>query len=92
MLKRVECRVTGRVQMVMFRDFTVRKAKSLGLVGSVKNENDGSVFIVAEGDESRVKNFITLLHKGSIFSRVDNVKVIWFDFIGELSNFKILYN
>ena len=77
--------------MVMFRDFTARKARSLGLVGSVKNENDGSLFVVAEGDENKLKELIILLRKGSILSRVDSVEVSWFDSCSEFFDFKILY-
>ena len=91
MIQKIECKITGRVQMVMFRDFTKRKAKSLGIVGVVKNQQDGSVFISAEGEEGALKKFIKFLSKGSILARVDNVEVKWISSEGEFSNFKIIY-
>ena len=58
MKKRLECRITGRVQLVMFRDFTQRKASSLGLFGTVENKKDGSVVVVAEGEESKLEQLL----------------------------------
>ena len=52
MEKRLECQVFGRVQLVMFRDFVTRKARARGIVGTVKNNPDGSVSVVAQGDEA----------------------------------------
>ncbi len=91
MQKRLECQVSGRVQLVMFRDFAQRKASRLGLVGTVKNNPDGSVSVVAEGDEETLKKFLILIHKGSVLSRVDNVSEKWSEYLGEYKNFVILY-
>ncbi len=65
--------IHGRVQKVMFRDFVQRKARWLGLSGTVQNRLDGTVFVYVEGDEESVKKLEQKLHKGSIFSRVDKV-------------------
>lgn len=86
---RIECRITGRVQMVMFRDFSQRKARKLGLVGFVHNETDGSVMVVAEGSKDKIDRYIAYLHKGSILSRVDDVQVVWGEATGEYKDFKI---
>ncbi len=91
MQKRLECQVFGRVQLVMFRDFTERKARSLGLVGTVKNNPDGSVSVVAEGNEETLKKFLVLVHKGSILSRVEHVEERWLESLGEYKKFDILY-
>lgn len=91
MEKRLECRVTGRVQLVMFRDFTQRKASSLGLSGTVENKRDGSVVVVAEGEHSKLEQLLLLLRSGSILSRVDNVEAKWSEATGEFSDFKIVY-
>ena len=91
MNQRIECRVTGRVQMVMYRDFIQRKASGLGLFGFVRNNPDGSVTVVAEGLREKLEQLIVKLHKGSILSRVDNVKVEWKEATGEYSEFKIEY-
>lgn len=91
MAKRIQCSVTGRVQMVMFRDFTQRSAKALGLVGSVKNNHDKSVTVIAEGPEDKLQRLISRLKEGSLLSRVDNVEVEWKDSTGEFTEFSISY-
>jgi acylphosphatase len=49
----VTVRITGRVQGVGFRDWTVRQARKLDLDGWVSNETDGSVkALVCGGDEA----------------------------------------
>ena len=91
MQKRLTAIVTGRVQLVMFRDFARRKSRSLGLVGTVQNLPDGSVSVVAEGEAAVLNQYISYLHKGSILSRVDGVKVEWGEPNGTFSDFLILY-
>jgi acylphosphatase len=91
MQKRVECKITGRVQMVMFRDFAQRKARGLGLVGTVQNMKDGSVALVAEGEEEALKKYIGLLHKGSVFSKVEGVETVRLPVTGEFNDFLIIF-
>lgn len=91
MQKRLECQVTGRVQMVMFRDFVTREARSLGIKGTVKNNADGSVSIIAEGDEVVLHAFLELVGKGPLLARVDKVRGDWAEPFGCYKNFDILY-
>jgi len=91
MQKRLECSITGRVQMVMFRDFTQRSARKLGIVGIVKNMDDGSVYVVGEGEEEKLQKLLALLHKGSIFARVDKVEEKWMKPEGSFNGFRIVY-
>ncbi|MEK7505545.1 MAG: acylphosphatase [Patescibacteria group bacterium] len=88
----IECRVSGRVQLVMYRDFVRRQAKRLGLLGFVQNEKDGSVKIVAEGKETELKKLIELLHKGSFLSRVESVSVAWRSPANSFSDFTISFD
>ncbi|OHA83935.1 MAG: hypothetical protein A2937_03290 [Candidatus Yonathbacteria bacterium RIFCSPLOWO2_01_FULL_47_33b] len=91
MQKRLECKVFGRVQLVMFRDFVQRKASSRGIIGTVKNNPDGSVSVVAQGEETKLQELLDLLHQGSVFSRVDRVEERWGEPLGEYRSFDILY-
>ena len=91
MEKRLECTIYGRVQMVMFRDFVTRKARSLGLTGTVKNNIEGTVSVVAQGPEEKLKPLLGLLHKGSVLSRVDRVEERWMEPLGKFKSFDILY-
>ncbi len=55
-----QIRVTGQVQGVGFRPFVYRLAHELGLVGWVRNDNEG-VEISVEGEQQQVKNLIARL-------------------------------
>lgn len=92
MKKRIECRITGRVQMVMFRDFAKRNARHVDLTGFVKNNSDGSVAIVAEGEEGDLRVFLKKLEKGPLLARVDQVEATWKETAGDFFNFQIVYS
>lgn len=91
MQKRLTCQVFGRVQMVMFRDFVTREARSLGINGTIKNNLDGTVSIIAEGDEILLYALLELVGKGPILARVDKVTGELSEPLGGYKNFDILY-
>lgn len=91
MIKRVDCVIYGRVQMVMFRDFTKRNARQLGIKGIVQNLSDGSVLVVAEGEMVWLEEFILFLKNGPVFARVDFVDTKWGDAVGGYDAFSIVY-
>ena len=68
--------VSGRVQGVGFRASSAREAKTLGVVGSVRNLPDGSVDVVAEGEESAVDALIAWCHAGPAFANVHGVECL----------------
>lgn len=90
-VRRIECKITGRVQMVMFRDFANRHARKLGLTGWVQNISDGAVAITAEGSEQHLQEFIQRLWRGPLLARVEDVMVSWKDGTGEFEDFHIVY-
>lgn len=55
--------VYGRVQGVGFRYTTQYEAKKLGLTGYAKNLDDGSVEVVACGDEEQVEKLNAVVKK-----------------------------
>jgi len=91
MNERIECIITGRVQMVMYRDFAQRKARRLGCTGFVRNNADSSVTVVAEGERAKLEALVEKLRKGPVLSRVDSVEVLWKKAMGEFTEFKIEY-
>lgn len=88
--KRVEIIINGRVQGVFFRQKTKAEAEKLGLLGWVKNEGDGSVKIIAEGEEEKIKGLIKWLRVGPRFARVDKAKINWQKAQEEFSQFEII--
>jgi acylphosphatase len=95
MKTQLECIVRGRVQGVMFRDFVKRRARGLNIVGTVENQPDGSVKVVAVGLEDNLKKLLELLQKGPILTRIkthiDSVNATWSTPTQSFSNFEIIY-
>ena len=73
-MKEFHAIVRGRVQLVMFRDFTERRAKKLGLRGFVRNLKDGSVEVVAQGEERNLEQLLQALHRGPLLAHVESVE------------------
>lgn len=57
-MNKIKMNVQGRVQSVGFRYMTKIVADQLGITGTVKNEDDGSVTIEAAGDDEAIKKFV----------------------------------
>lgn len=91
MQKQVTLKIYGRVQGVFFRMHTQRKARTLGLGGWAKNEHDGSVTVVAQGDEDKLKKFVDWTYHGSEFAHVNDVKIEWSEPKENFTNFEIKY-
>jgi len=91
MAKRIRAVVSGLVQAVSFRLFTSMEANSLGLKGFVRNQDNGSVEVVAEGEEETLKKMLELISQGPSAAEVDDVKVEWQDAKGEFDDFSIRY-
>ena len=73
--RRVALIISGRVQGVFYRREARREALKLGLSGFVRNENDGSVYAEAEGNDSAVGAFIRWCRRGPEHAGVENVAV-----------------
>ena len=64
MIKTVTLRIHGLVQGVFFRKHTRDKAIELGLCGTVRNCEDGSVEVWVEGSEQALSDFVKWCHHG----------------------------
>ena len=91
MIKGVELKIYGRVQLVLYRDSVRRKAKKLGLVGWVANQTDGSVKIIAEGEEDDLNKLIKWCYNGPILAKVEKIDIDWQEAIGQFDKFEIKY-
>lgn len=69
----VRLRITGKVQGVWYRGWTVDAARRLGLSGWVRNRADGSVEALLHGAETAVQEMIEACNAGPPAARVDAV-------------------
>ncbi len=88
-MKRMTARVQGRVQGGSFRYNVLLEARRLGLTGWIRNEPDGSVYLVAEGSDSVLKDFVRYLNRGPRPARVDSLITNWSEANGEYESFEI---
>ena len=87
MTKRVEARVSGRVQGVGYRYFASHVARELGVVGTVQNVADGGIEAVAEAEEATLHEFLKSLRHVPHAAEVTEVAIAWGEPTGEFSNF-----
>jgi acylphosphatase len=93
MKKQVRARVivSGRVQGVFFRLETKAVADAQGVSGWVKNNVDGTVEAVFEGDEPSVVNVVEWCRHGPPPARVSNLDVVWEGYVGKYRGFAVRY-
>jgi acylphosphatase len=77
--KQFRALVHGKVQGVCYRATTVEEARALGLAGYARNLPDGSVEVVARGEEPALRRLIEYLHVGPSLAQVISVDVDWSD-------------
>jgi DNA ligase D-like protein (predicted 3'-phosphoesterase) len=73
--KGVRATVRGRVQGVGFREAAVRRAGDLGVLGWVRNEDDGTVLVHAEGPDEAVDALLEWLGEGPGGAEIEEVEV-----------------
>lgn len=78
----------GRVQRVGYRAFCADEAMRLGVTGYAKNLPDGRVEVLAEGDESILRQFVDRLRQGPFLARVDDVAFRWEEPTGGYAGFE----
>ncbi len=91
MPRSLHCIVSGRVQGVWFRGWVREQARLLGLAGWVRNLRDGSVEVLAQGDEQPLGDLRSRLDIGPPMSRVDAVKSEWIEENETFSSFSVRY-
>ena len=86
---RAVARVFGMVQGTGFRNFSVWKARPLRLTGYVQNLSDGTVRLEIEGDRPTIEKFLEQLKHGPAGSEVEELEVIWTDYLDEFTDFTV---
>jgi acylphosphatase len=70
---------------------TKQAADRLGVFGWVKNQRDGTVEALFEGDQDKVNAVLEWCNQGPPSAKVTDVNVEWQDYAGEFSGFGITY-
>ena len=83
--------VHGDVQGVGFRWFVMRTARQLGLSGWVRNQPDGTVELVAEGNRAELEGLLQAARRGPSHAHVTDVDVGWSPAEGGLEAFGLTY-
>jgi acylphosphatase len=93
MMEKSRCHVvvSGRVQGVCFRMETKRIAENFGVSGWVKNNRDGTVEAVFEGEKDDVFSAVEWCKKGPQGSRVIKIDIGEENYAGEFDRFDIRY-
>ncbi len=81
----------GTVQGVGFRYFVRNIAKEMGVKGYVRNLPDGTVEVVAEGDEQTLREFLKAIEHGPPLAEVTDIRYQFEDKEGGFTDFEILY-
>ncbi len=83
--------IRGNVQGVGFRYFIQRKARQLGLRGWVRNNDDGTVELVAEGARPELERLVMVAEEGPRMARVQRVETQWSSATGGLDEFDLTW-
>ena len=90
MLKRVYIKIHGRVQGVGFRFAAIEKAQDLDIKGWIRNSEDGTVEITAEGDEENLNKFINWCRRGPFFAKVTKRDLTYSEPTNDFQGFNLL--
>ncbi len=90
MKKRIHVIYSGTVHGIGFRFTAERIAVSLNLTGWVRNVPDGTVEVVAEGEEKDIVSFIDKV-KMVMEHYIRGTKVNWQEYTGEFNSFNIRF-
>ncbi len=74
---KAEIIIQGLVQGVGYRFFAIKQAQLYNIKGYTKNLPDGSVEVVAEGEQGMINDFIESLKIGPLSARVAGIDVKW---------------
>lgn len=90
-MKKVRTIVAGRVQGVWYRARTRDKAVGLGVTGFVRNLPDGTVEIVAQGDDNQVDALMDWARQGPPMAEVSGLRISEVSEDEELATFEVRY-
>lgn len=90
-MQRIHLIISGDVVGVGYRSWARRLAQGLRLTGWVKNREDRSVELMAEGNKEHLDTLIADCRKGPDVSWVQHVDITWQKATGEFMDFEVVY-
>ena len=88
--RRIQLRISGKVQGVYYRSSASEKARVLGLHGTVRNLPTGDVELIAEGRSPDLESLIGWCKLGPPAAQVAAVDVRYEDATGEYRDFRVV--
>ena len=88
-MPRLHLIIHGRVQGIFFRGSALQLARELGLTGWVRNRLDGTVELIAEGDETQLATLREWCAKGPRGAVVRSLDVLDEPATGEFTSFGV---
>lgn len=74
-MEAIKIKISGDVQGVSYRFWANKAAKKIGVAGWAKNDHDGSVTILAQGEKEALSKMIAWTKEGSPLSTVAEITV-----------------
>lgn len=90
MIRLARAIVSGEVQGVGYRYRILHISRGFAVSGFVRNRDDGSVEIQAEGEEDEVMRFLEACRIKDGYTRVEEMKVEWRPAENKFTGFTIL--
>jgi acylphosphatase len=90
MIKRIEIGISGKRMELNSLHFIRDIATQLEFKGEIFVKSDGSVRIIAEGEEESLKEFAGKVEQAGVFSELENFYANWSNPTGDLGNFYIV--
>lgn len=82
--------VKGKVQGVWYRASTRERALQLGIKGWVRNESNGSVYMLVQGEQQKLERLEAWCYEGPQFAKVTEVKAFRVNTKETFSDFEII--
>ena len=89
MIKRIESGIAGKGLGSDYLSSIKELAIRLGLTGVVFTKNDGSIKVIAEGEDADLIKLSKRLERNFFFSPIENFYAIWHESTGEFKDFSI---
>jgi acylphosphatase len=91
-MEQIHCTISGRVQQVFLRTYIKECADVHKVTGFVRNLENGTVEVVAEGNSETLTKFLADIRRGSALSQIDSVDAVWSHARHQFDHFSIKHD